>query len=120
MTTNQAPQAAAPLATPDPTAVPDPTAPSARALRIIALCGLLALFVSFVLTAIVMLEDSIGDDGRAGAAIDAAFWALGLGTLAGLVAAVLPRPVLPHRARTYAVALQYMLALIAPVIAMMD
>ncbi|MFD7321995.1 hypothetical protein ACFV9D_13085 [Streptomyces sp. NPDC059875] len=127
MTTTPASQAtAAPStttasqATAAPTTTPDPTAPSVRALRILAFGGLLALFVSLVLTGIVALDDAIGGDGKSGGAVAAAFWALGLGALAGLTAAVTPRAALAYRVRTCAVALQYTLAVIAPVIAMMD
>ncbi|MCT4356842.1 hypothetical protein M5362_27350 [Streptomyces sp. Je 1-79] len=96
------------------------TTESASALRLLALGGFLVLFLSLVLTGAAVLEDAIGDDGKAGVAAGAAFWALGLGTLAGLVAAVPPRSALAHDARKWSVALQYGLAVIAPVLALMD
>ncbi len=85
-----------------------------------ALGGFLALFVSFVLTAVVALEDAIGGDGVSGPAVTAGFWAVGLGAVAGALAAVLPGSVLGYGARRGAVVLQYALAVIAPVIALMD
>ncbi|MFC8271350.1 hypothetical protein ACFUJR_02150 [Streptomyces sp. NPDC057271] len=106
----------APATTDSAPALPE----SATALRLVALGGLLVLFLSLIATAVVVLEDTIGDDGIMGAAADAAFWAVGLGTLAGLAAAVTPRAVLAHGARKRVVALQYTLAVIAPVIALMD
>ncbi|MGW0464543.1 hypothetical protein ACWDX6_04590 [Streptomyces sp. NPDC003027] len=112
-----------PPTAPVPTA-PLPSAPapssSARALRFAALGGFLALFASLVLTAIVVLNDAVAGDGRAGSAVDTAFWALALGAVLGLLAAVPPRAALAHRVRKGAVLLQYTLAVIAPLFALMD
>ncbi|MFE5967510.1 hypothetical protein [Streptomyces sp. NPDC056463] len=103
------------------TTEPAPATPaSSTALRLVALGGLLVLFLSLIATVVVVLEDTIGDDGTMGAASRAGFWTLGLGTLTGLVAAVAPRAVLAHGARKRVVAVQYALAVIAPVIALMD
>ncbi|MET9436123.1 hypothetical protein [Streptomyces sp. NPDC006551] len=104
-----------------PSTEPTASAPSsARALRFVALGGFLALFASLVLTTIVVLEDAIAGDGRGGPAVGAAFWALGLGAVLGLVAAVPPRAALAHGVRKGAVLLQYTLAVIAPLFALMD
>ncbi|WP_418957734.1 hypothetical protein [Streptomyces tritici] len=99
---------------------PTPTAPSSRALRFLALGGLVALFVSLVLTAIVVLDDAISGDGVGGPAASAGFWALGLGALAGVVAAAAPRTALAYRARAGVVMAEYTLVLVAPLIALMD
>ncbi|WP_406861664.1 hypothetical protein ABZO31_14755 [Streptomyces sp. HUAS MG47] len=99
---------------------PTPTAPSSRNLRWLALAGLLALFVSLVLTAVAVLNDAINGDGSGGPLASAAFWALGLGTTAGVVAAAAPRVALPHRARTGVVIAEYALAVLAPVLALLD
>ncbi|MFF9913809.1 hypothetical protein [Streptomyces sp. NPDC013457] len=124
MDTTTAPATPESASTADPapaTADHAPATPeSATALRLVALGGLLVLFLSLIATGVVVLEDTIGDDGVAGAAVDVAFWALGLGTLAGLVAAVAPRAVLARGARKRVIGVQYALAVIAPVIALMD
>ncbi|GGT37038.1 hypothetical protein [Streptomyces purpureus] len=99
---------------------PTPTAPSSRALRVIALGGLLALLASLVLTCIVVLNDAISGDGVSGPAAMAGFWALGLGAVAGLAAAATPRAALAHRARATLVAAEYALALTAPLLALLD
>lgn len=99
---------------------PEPTSPSSRALRFLALGGFLALFVSLVLTGIVVLDDAISGDGVGGPAAAAGFWAVGIGAAVGLAAAALPRAVLPYQPRKYAVTLEYVLAVAAPVLALMD
>lgn len=91
-----------------------------RALRFVALGGFLALVASLVLTAIVALNDAIAGDGRSGPATSAAFWAVGVGAAVGFLAMVLPRAAIEHRVRSGAVVLQYALAVMAPVIALMD
>ncbi|MFD0143848.1 MULTISPECIES: hypothetical protein [unclassified Streptomyces] len=128
MDTTTAPETTAPATTDragttDRTETTDPapaTPESSTALRLVALGGLLVLFLSLIATVVVVLEDTIGDDGTMGAASRAGFLTLGLGTLTGLVAAVAPRAVLAHGARKRVVVVQYALAVIAPVIALMD
>ncbi|MFG2329650.1 hypothetical protein ACGFMM_08485 [Streptomyces sp. NPDC048604] len=103
-----------------PTAAPTPTSPSVRALRVLAGGSLLALFVSFVLTVVVVLEDAISGDGRSGVFVDVAFWTLAAGAVTGLAAAVAPRATLEYRVRAVAVTAAWALAVIAPLVALVD
>ncbi|MEU6882095.1 hypothetical protein [Streptomyces sp. NPDC046712] len=99
---------------------PEPTSPSTRALRFLALGGLLALILSLVLTMIVVLGDAISGDGRGGVFVTMAFWTLAVGAVTGLAAAAAPHATLTYRARAVAVAAEYTLAVLAPLVALMD
>ncbi|MFC7975105.1 hypothetical protein ACFUT3_07680 [Streptomyces cinereoruber] len=115
MTTPTPPAAdlAAPTGPPGPTdPAPDPTAPSTRALRVIALCGFLLLAGCLVLTAVLGLVDAVEGDGVGGGLLTAGLWSLALGAAAGTAALAVPRRAL--------VAAQYALAFAAPVLAALD
>ncbi|RSS33302.1 hypothetical protein [Streptomyces sp. WAC08241] len=90
----------------------DPTAPSTRALRVLALCGFLLLAGCLVLTAVFGLVDAVEGDGVGGGFLVAGFWALALGAVAGAAALAVPRSAL--------VAAQYALAFAGPVLAALD
>ncbi|MFG2840594.1 hypothetical protein ACGFZH_39325 [Streptomyces zaomyceticus] len=98
----------------DPTDAPDagPYAPSRRALRVVAGCGFLLLAVCFVATVVVVLRDAVEGDGAARGFVTAAFWTLFLGALSGVAALIAPRKDL--------VIAEYALAIVAPVVALMD
>ncbi|MGV9690738.1 hypothetical protein ACWDUX_16680 [Streptomyces sp. NPDC003444] len=102
-------------ATTDPTApadATDPTAPSPRALRVLALCGFPLLAACLVVTAVLGLTDAIEGDGVGGGFLTAGFWSLVLGAVAGAAALAVPRRAL--------VAAQYALAFAGPVLAALD
>ncbi|GHG34054.1 hypothetical protein [Streptomyces zaomyceticus] len=96
----------------DPTDAPDPYAPSRRALRVVAGCGFLLLAACFVATVMVVLRDAVEGDGAARGFVTAAFWTLFLGALSGVAALIAPRKGL--------VIAEYALAIVAPVVALMD
>ncbi|MFE4590571.1 hypothetical protein [Streptomyces laurentii] len=81
-------------------------------LRIAAGCGLGLLLVCAFLTVAAVLDDAVGGDGASGGFSTAAFWAVALSGVAGLAALVAPRKGL--------VIAQYVLALGAPVLALLD
>ncbi|MFE6100995.1 hypothetical protein ACFVQ4_13620 [Streptomyces laurentii] len=81
-------------------------------LRIAAGCGLALLLVCAFLTVVAVLGDAVGGDGASGGFSTAAFWAVALSGVAGLAALVAPRKGL--------VIAQYVLALGAPVLALLD
>ncbi|MCX4982572.1 hypothetical protein [Streptomyces sp. NBC_00572] len=97
---------------PHGTDLTDPYAPSPRALRVIAGCGFLLLAACFVATFIAVLSDAIQGDGAAKGFVTAAFWTLVVGALTGVAALIAPRKGL--------VIAQYVLAITAPVLALMD
>ncbi|BAU85132.1 hypothetical protein SLA_4244 [Streptomyces laurentii] len=101
------------------TTTPEPEAPETvtdaadrLGLRMVAGCGLALLLVCafFVVTAV--LGDAVGGDGVSSGFSTAAFWALALSGVAGLAALAVPRKGL--------VIAQYVLALGAPVLALLD
>ncbi|MFH8711806.1 hypothetical protein OHB11_17000 [Streptomyces zaomyceticus] len=96
----------------DPAEALDPYAPSRRALRVVAGCGFLLLAACFVATVVVVLGDAVEGDGAARGFVTAAFWSLGLGAATGVAALVEPRKGL--------VIAEYALALLGPVLALMD
>ncbi|MFC7927908.1 hypothetical protein [Streptomyces cinereoruber] len=107
------PTAPAPTDLPAPTdPAPDPTAPSTRALRVLALCGFFLLAGCLVLTAVLGLVDAVEGDGVGGGFLTAGLWSLALGAAAGTAALAVPRRAL--------VAAQYALAFAAPVLAALD
>ncbi|MET7756865.1 hypothetical protein ABZT27_19505 [Streptomyces sp. NPDC005389] len=97
---------------PHGTDLTDPHAPSPRALRVIAGCGFLLLAACFVATVVVVLGDAVEGDGVAKGFVTAAFWTLFAGALTGVAALIAPRKGL--------VVAEYVLAVTAPVLALMD
>jgi hypothetical protein len=81
-------------------------------LRIAAGCGFGLLLVCAFLTVAAVLDDAISGDGVSSGFSTAAFWAVALSGVAGLAALVAPRKGL--------VIAQYVLALGAPVLALLD
>ncbi|MEV6204912.1 hypothetical protein AB0M64_33815 [Streptomyces sp. NPDC051771] len=98
------------MTTQHPTA--DPYAPGPTALRVFAGVGLLLVAACVVATMMVTLGDAISGDGVGGGFVTAGFWAVGLAAAVGVGALVVPRRVL--------VTAQYALALMGPVLALMD
>ncbi|MET9538243.1 hypothetical protein ABZY16_12145 [Streptomyces sp. NPDC006553] len=97
---------------PHGTDLTDPHAPSSRALRVVAGFGFLLLAACFVATVMVVLVDAVEGDGAAKGFVTAAFWTLLLGALTGVAALIAPRKGL--------VIAEYVLAITAPVLALMD
>ncbi|MEK9523782.1 hypothetical protein ACIOMM_21530 [Streptomyces sp. NPDC087908] len=90
----------------------DPYAPSPRALRIIAGCGFLLLAACCLATVVAVLVDAVDGDGAAKGFATAAFWTLLAGAVTGVAALIAPRRGL--------VTAQYLLAVAAPLLALLD
>ncbi|MCX5392320.1 hypothetical protein [Streptomyces sp. NBC_00094] len=94
------------------TSTTDTPGPTPFTLRVTASFGLLLLVACLVATFAVTLRDAIEGDGSGGYFIEAGFWALAAGAVAGVAALIVPRRGL--------VIAQYCLAIAGPFLALMD
>jgi hypothetical protein len=98
----------------------DPFAPSSRSVRFGAGIGLVLLFFAFALCLVLALSDAVAGDGRAGALFNAGMWSLALSGLTGLGGVFAPQSAMTRGARAHTVKVQYVLAVLGPVLVGLD
>ncbi|MFH8838590.1 hypothetical protein [Streptomyces sp. NPDC017868] len=91
-----------------------------RILRFTALGGFTALLGLFFFTVVLVLGDAVDGDGAAGGFTTAALWMFPVGAVAGLIALLTPRDLMPTGPRRALVIAQYVLAVAGVVLQLMD